>query len=453
LEPEIIAQPRDRFTSRVGFILASAGSAIGLGNIWRFPYQTGTNGGGAFVLMYLSMVFLVGVSLLLVEFSIGRHGGANAVDSYRKINRKFAWVGYLGVFTSFVILSYYSVVGGWTLYYTFQSALGKLGDLAPDQMGNFFGAFISSPSTPIFYHFLFMFLTFAIVVRGISSGIEKYNKILMPALFIILIVLVIRALTLPGAMKGVAWYLMPDVSKLTGGALVSAMGQAFFSLSLGLSVMVTYASYLSRGENLIRSAVTVAVADTSVAFLAGLVVFPVLFAFGGEPAGGPGLVFVSLPAIFAKMPFGSFFATVFFLLVAVAALTSSISMMEVAVTYFVERWKLSRMKMSLIYCAVCFLLGIPASYSFGIWKGIHFFGMGIFDLLDYFVSNVSLPLCGLACTVLAGWFWKRKDVLDEVTNNGTLDFSLSNVWYGLVRYVIPVVVAVIFLNAVGILKF
>jgi len=447
------AHPRDRFTSRIGFILASAGSAIGLGNIWRFPYQTGTNGGGAFVLMYLAIVFLVGVSLLLVEFSIGRHGGANAVDSYRKISRNFAWVGYLGVFTSFVILSYYSVVGGWTLYYTFQSAMGGLVSVPPDQMGNFFRAFISSPSTPIFYHVLFMFLTFAIVVRGISGGIEKYNKILMPALFVILVVLVIRALTLPGAMKGVAWYLTPDFSKLTGGVLVSAMGQVFFSLSLGLSVMVTYASYLSRGENLIRSAVTVAVADTGVAFLAGLVVFPVLFAFGGEPAGGPGLVFVSLPAIFSRMPFGSLFATVFFLLVAVAAITSSISMMEVAVTYFVERRKISRVKISVVYCAVCFLLGIPASYSFGIWKGLHFFGMGIFDLFDYFVSNVSLPLCGLACTVLVGWFWNRKGVLDEVTNDGALKFRFLKVWYGLVRYVIPFVVAVIFLNAIGVFKF
>jgi len=263
MEPEITAHPRDRFASRVGFILASAGSAIGLGNIWRFPYQTGTNGGGAFVALYLAIVFIVGVSLLLVEFSIGRRGGANAVDSFRRINPTFAWVGYLGVFTSFIILSYYSVVGGWTLYYTFQSALGNLVSVHPDQMGNFFGAFISSPSAPIVYHFLFLFLTFAIVVRGISGGIEKYNRILMPALFIILVILVVRALTLPGAMKGVAWYLTPDFSKLTGDALVSAMGQVFFSLSLGLSVMVTYASYLSRGENLIRSAVAVAAADTA----------------------------------------------------------------------------------------------------------------------------------------------------------------------------------------------
>lgn len=443
---------RDQFRSRLGFIFAAAGSAIGLGNIWRFPYMTGASGGGAFVLMYLAIVLIVGVSLLIVEFSIGRHGKANAVDSYAKISKAFSWVGYLGVFTSFLLISYYSVVGGWTIYYTFKSATGSLASVPADQMGNFFGGFISQPVLPLFYHFLFIALTAWIVAKGISGGIEKYTKALMPLLFVMLLILLVRAITLPGAMKGVAWYLKPDFSKLTGSTVVAACGQVFFSLSLGLSGMVTYASYLSKDENLLSNSFIVAMADTLVAIMAGFVIFPTIFAFGGEPSGGPGLVFISLPQIFTKMPLGSVFASIFFLLLVIAALTSSISIMEVCITFFTEKVKWSRLKASLFYGTVCFLLGIPVSLSFGRWGDVKFLGKGIFDLFDYFCSNLSLPLSGLACAILVGWFWGKDKALAEVTNNGTIQSSVANLWFFTVKYIIPIVLGIIFLQAIGVLK-
>jgi NSS family neurotransmitter:Na+ symporter len=443
---------RDQFRSRIGFILAAAGSAIGLGNIWRFPYMTGASGGGAFVLMYLLIVMVVGVSLLLVEFSIGRHGKANAVDSYAKIHKGFAWIGYLGVFTSFLLISYYSVVGGWTIYYTLKSATGTLTSLPADQIGNFFGGFISQPVLPLFYHLLFIFLTAWIVAKGISGGIEKYTKALMPLLFIMLLILLVRALTLPGAMKGVAWYLKPDFSKLTGSTVVAACGQVFFSLSLGLSGMVTYASYLSKDDNLISSSFVVAMTDTLIAIIAGFVIFPTIFAFGGDPSGGPGLVFISLPQIFTKMPMGAFFAFIFFLLLVIAALTSSISIMEVCITFFVEKVKWSRLKASVFYGTVCFLLGIPVSLSFGMWGDVKILGKGIFDLFDYFCSNISLPLSGLACAILVGWFWGKEKALAEVTNDGRIQSNVAGLWFFTVKYVIPIVVGIIFLQAIGVLQ-
>lgn len=444
---------RDQFTSGFGFVLASAGSAIGLGNIWRFPYMTGTNGGGAFVLLYLAIVILVGATLLLVEFTIGRHGQANAVASYGKISKPFKWIGYLGVFTSFPLLAYYSVVGGWTIYYSAQSALGKLTSVPADQMGAFFGGFIGLVTSPIIYLAIFLIFTLLIVAKGISGGIEKWSKILMPAMFVLLVILLVRAVTLPGAMEGVRWYLKPDFSKINGSVVVAALGQAFFSLSVGLSGMVTYGSYLSKKENLTTNTLTVVGFDTLIAILAGFVVFPAVFAFSMEPGGGPGLVFITLPQVFSKMPMGAFFSASFFLLLLFAALTSSISIMEVSISYFTESFQVSRRQMSWIYGIIVFALAIPVSLSFGIWGDVSILGKGIFDLYDYFCANLALPFCAFMCAILVGWVWGKDKAMAELTNNGTIDNWYIRIWFPLVKYVSPLVVGLILLNAIGVLKF
>lgn len=444
-------KPRDQFKSQLGFIFAAAGSAVGLGNIWRFPYMTGTNGGGAFVLLYLICVLFVGASLLLVEFAIGRNGKTNAIESYAKIRKGAKWIGFLGFFSAFIFLSYYSVVSGWTVYYSIQSFFG-LNGIAPDQIGNFFGAFISHPVKPLMYHAIFMALTVGIIIKGISQGIEKSTKIMMPMLFILLIILVIRALTLPGAWEGIKWYLTPDLSKITGGVWIAALGQVFFSMSVGMSGMVTYASYLGKHENLPKTSIIVALMDTSVALLAGLIIFPAVFSFGLEPGAGPGLVFITLPAVFAQMPLGSIFSFMFFVLLAIACLTSSISILEMPVSYLIETHKMARTKAALLVGAIAYVMGIAVSFSFGIWSDVTLFGKGIFDLFDYFGSNISLPLGGLAAAILVGWFWGEKEAVAEISNNGEIKGTIVKAWFPVVKYVVPVTVVLIFLSNLGILK-
>ncbi|MDK9711089.1 sodium-dependent transporter [Acidaminobacter sp.] len=444
-------KPRDQFKSQLGFIFAAAGSAVGLGNIWRFPYMTGTNGGGAFVLLYLICVLFVGASLLLVEFAIGRNGKTNAIESYAKIRKGAKWIGFLGFFSAFIFLSYYSVVSGWTVYYSIQSFFG-LNGLAPDQIGNFFGAFISDPVKPLMYHGIFMALTVGIIIKGVSQGIEKSTKIMMPMLFVLLIILVIRALTLPGAWEGIKWYLTPDLSKITGGVWIAALGQVFFSMSVGMSGMVTYASYLGKHENLPKTSIIVALMDTSVALLAGLIIFPAVFSFGLEPGAGPGLVFITLPAVFAQMPLGSIFSFMFFVLLAIACLTSSISILEMPVSYLIETRKMARTKAALLVGAIAYVMGIAVSFSFGIWSDFTLFGKGIFDLFDYFGSNISLPLGGLAAAILVGWFWGEKDAVAEISNNGEIKGTIVKAWFPVVKYVVPVTVVLIFLSNLGILK-
>jgi NSS family neurotransmitter:Na+ symporter len=444
-------KPRDQFKSQLGFVFAAAGSAVGLGNIWRFPYMTGTNGGGVFVLLYLVCILLIGASLLLVEFTIGRHGKSNAIDSYGKIRKGAKWIGFLGFFSAFIFLSYYSVVSGWTVFYSIQSFFG-LNGLAPDQMGNFFGAFISDPIKPLIYHAIFMALTVFIIIKGISQGIEKYTKIMMPMLFVLLIILVFRSLTLPGAWEGIKWYLTPDLSEVTAGVWIAALGQVFFSLSVGMSGMVTYASYLNKSENLPKTAIIVSLMDSAVALLAGLIIFPAVFSFGMEPGAGPGLVFITLPAVFAQMPLGSLFSFMFFVLLAIACLTSSISILEMPVSFLIEKRSMTRKTASLVVGAIAYVMGIAVSFSFGIWGDVTFFGKGIFDLFDYFGSNISLPLGGLAAAILVGWFWGEKDAVAEVSNGGQIQSGIIKVWFPLVKYVVPVVIVLIFLSNLGILK-
>lgn len=443
-------KPRDSFKSNLGFVLATAGSAVGLGNLWRFPYMTGTSGGGAFVLVYLIIMVVVGVSLLLVEFTVGRHGKANAVDSYKKIHPAMQWVGYLGFFSAFIFLSYFSVVGGWTIHYSIKSITGLV-SLSPDEMGGVFGAFIGNPGLPLLYHLLFMAATVFIIAKGISGGIEKYTKILMPALFVMMLALLLRAVTLPGAVEGIKWYLTPDFSKITAGTWVAALGQVFFSLSVGMSGMVTYASYLNKKENLIKTALQVSLTDTLVAILAGFMIFPAVFAFSMEPSQGVGLLFVSLPAVFSQMPAGGLFSFIFYVLVFIAALTSSISILEMPVSYIIEKKQVSRVKAALIVGGISFILGIAVSFSFGIWGNFQVFGMNIFGLFDYFGSNISLPLGALGGAIAVGWFWKKKGAVAEVSNDGQLNNTLSVGWFNLVKWIIPIFIFIVFIASIGIL--
>ncbi len=441
---------RDSFKSSIGFVLATAGSAVGLGNLWRFPYMTGTGGGGAFVLVYLVVMLVVGVSLLLVEFSVGRNGKANAVDSYKKIHPAMQWIGYLGFFSAFIFLSYFSVVGGWTIHYAIKSLTGLL-SLAPDQMGGAFGGFIGNPVLPLIYHLFFMGATVFIIANGISGGIEKYSKILMPALFVMILIILVRSVTLPGAFEGVVWYLKPDFTKINGSTWVAALGQVFFSLSVGMSGMVTYASYLKKNENLIKTAVQVSLTDTLVAILAGFMIFPAVFAFGMEPGEGVGLLFISLPAVFAQMPMGTIFSFIFYVLVFVAALTSAISILEMPVAYIIEKKNVGRPKAAFIVGSISFVLGIAVSFSFGIWGSFQVFGMNIFSLFDYLGSNISLPLGTLGASIAVGWLWKKQGAVSEITNNGELGVSIANLWFFLVKWIVPVFIFIIFLKSVGII--
>ena len=432
---------REHWHSRFGFIVAAAGSAIGLGNIWKFPYMVGQNGGGAFLVIYLVIVFSVGLSVMLGEFVIGRAAERNPVGAFARL-KGGAWtgVGFLGIIAAFVILSFYNVVAGWTLAYVLKTPTGLLATSDPAALGAIFDNFISDPIEPLIYHGMFMALTVGVVLGGIGAGIERVCKILMPLLFIILVVLVVRALTLPGAMEGLAFFLTPDFSKIDAGVVNAALAQAFFSLSLGMGAMLTYSSYLSHKENLPSAALSVTVLDTLVALLAGAVILPAVFAFGFDPASGPGLTFKTLPAVFSQMPAGALFGTLFFLLLAIAALTSAISLLEVVVAYFVDEKNMPRRAAATLFGFVAFLLGIPSSLSLGIWKGLTIGGKSFFGFMDYLATNLLLPIGGIFVAIFVGWVIAPK-AMEEVTSNGSHPFSLAPLWRIFCRYVAPVAVA------------
>jgi NSS family neurotransmitter:Na+ symporter len=439
-------EQREQWGSRFGFIMAAAGSAVGLGNIWKFPYLAGANGGAAFVLIYLALVFSVGVAVMLAEMSIGRAAGLNAVGSFKKLGGG-AWpaVGWMGVIAGFLILSFYGVVAGWTLAYMIKSFTpGFLDQALAGKAGDLFGAFVSDPMQVVVYQAVFMFATIWIVYKGIGGGIEKYCKLMMPALFVILLVLILRSVTLEGAGKGLEFYLKPDFSKVSGQTVLAALGQGFFSLSLGMGCMITYGSYLSKQERLPSAAMTVVALDTSVAFLAGLAIFPAVFAFGMEPAAGPGLTFITLPAVFAHMPLGQVFSFLFFLLLFFAAITSSISLLEVCVAYFKDELGWDRGKASWALGLIIFALGVPSALSLG----GHFpkiAGKDFLDAVDFLSSNVLLPLGGIFIALFAGWVWvdgaKR-----EATSQGAVAFPLETAWVWACRLLAPIAIAWIFVK-------
>jgi len=440
-----MAEKRDQWGSRFGFIMAAAGSAVGLGNIWRFPYITGKYGGAAFVLVYLAVVIFIGMSVMLAEFSIGRRAKLDAVGSFRKLGGG-AWpiVGWMGVFCGFVILSYYSVITGWTVAYMFKSFTTLLDAAGAGKAGEYFGAFVSDPVQSIAYHVLVMAAVIGVVYKGISGGIERSCKVLMPALFVILLILIVRSVTLPGAGAGLEFYLKPDFSKVTSQAVLAALGQGFFSLSLGMGCMITYGSYLDNKEYLPTAARSVVLLDTTVAILAGFVIFPAVFAFGIEPGTGPALTFVTLPAVFAKMPMGSLFSFAFFLLLFIAAFTSAISLLEVVVTYGIDQLKLSRSKSAVVMGVAITLLGIPSALSVG-GHIPQIAGKDFLDVADFITNNIIMPLGGMMIALFVGWFW-ADGAKAEITDNGRLVFPMYAVWLWICRIVAPVCIAFIFVT-------
>ncbi|MGI6252330.1 MAG: sodium-dependent transporter [Aminivibrio sp.] len=434
---------REHWGTKIGFILAAAGSAVGLGNIWRFPYITGKYGGAAFVLVYLALVLILGFSVMLAEMAIGRKAQLNAVGSFQKLAGG-AWpiVGWMGVLAGFMILSFYSVIGGWTIKYFFWSFGGLMPEAAAGKAGDVFVGFITNTPTVIMYHAAFMIITIWVVFRGIGEGIEKWCKVLMPSLFVILLILIVRSVTLEGAGKGLEFYLKPDWSKLTGESFSAALGQAFFSLSLGMGCMITYGSYVDKKTTLPDAAFQVCLIDTSVAVLAGLAIFPAVFAFGVDAGAGPGLTFITLPSVFAQMPGGAIWSSLFFLLLFIAALTSAISLLEVVASYVIDKgW--SRAKAAWGMGFLIFLLGVPSAMSQAGPPKIA--GKDFLDAMDFLSSNVLLPLGGAFIALFVGWFW-TDDARNEVSNEGAYSFSLMEIWIWVCRIVAPIAILYIFVT-------
>ena len=447
-----MSKPREHFGSRFAVIMAMAGSAIGLGNIWRFPYVVGQYGGAAFIVVYLFACFLLALPIFFAESVIGRRGGADTFGSMNKLapGTPWKWLGLLTVVSPIIILSYYSVVGGWSVEYLFKSlAFDFTGKDA--QIDGFFGGFISSVWEPIIVHTIFIGLVAAVVLGGVKKGIEKFTKITMPLLFFLVILIVLYSLSLPGADDGVVYLVRPDFSKLGAKAIAAALGQAFFSLSLGVGTVLTYASYMRSDENIFFSGVGTAVSDLLFAILAGFAIMPAVFAAGIEPGAGPGLVFETLPFIFHQMGsslpwISALVAIIFFLSILVAALTSAISMMEVGVAYLSEEKHISRKAAVSYITAFAWLVGILCSLSFGPLADVKLLGNSIFDFLDKFCSNWLLPLGGFLFTLFAGWKMSKADVREEFTNHGTVNKAIFGFVYFLIRYVSPIGILVVFIS-------
>jgi NSS family neurotransmitter:Na+ symporter len=434
---------REHWGSSIGFVLAAAGSAVGLGNIWRFPYYTGENGGAAFVLVYILCVLLLGFPLMFAELCLGRHTQKNAVGAFASVKPNSPWflAGSLGVLAGFLILSYYSVVAGWTIGYFVESVFGVFRSFkGATEVSGYFKAFSANPLKAIGYHALFMVLCMVIVIRGVKSGIERWSKVLMPTLFGILVLSIVRALTLPGSFAGLKFLLYPDFSRFSLDTVFLAMGQAFYSLSLGMGCMITYGSYLQRKTNIPANGLWIAGLDLMVALLAGFAIFPAVFAFGLKPTEGAGLVFQTLPNIFCVMPAGVICGPLFFLLLVIAALTSGISLLEVVTAYFIDEKGWSRRKTVLISGSVIFLLGIPSALSFGKMAKPIVFGRTPFDFVDKLTANYILPFGSILIAIFVGYVWGRDKATREVMK-GTPGFKLAPLWLFLLRYFCPVVVA------------
>lgn len=450
---------RGNFGSKLGVILASAGSAVGLGNIWRFPYETGNHGGAAFILIYLGYILLLGLPIMIAEFLIGRHSQANTARAYQILapGTQWRWVGRMGVLAGFLILGYYSVVAGWTLEYIFEAVSNSFAGKTPAEFISSFQSFSSNPWRPALWLTLFLLATHFIIVKGVEKGIEKSSKIMMPTLFIIILILVGCSVTLPGAGKGIEFLLKPDFSKVDGNVFLGAMGQAFFSLSLGMGCLCTYASYFSKNTNLTRTAFSVGIIDTFVAVLAGFIIFPAAFSVGIQPDAGPSLIFITLPNVFQQafsgIPILAYiFSVMFYVLLALAALTSTISLHEVVTAYLHEEFNFTRGKAARLVTTGCILLGILCSLSLGVTKEFTIFGLGMFDLFDFVTAKLMLPLGGLLISIFTGWYLDKKLVWSEITNNGTLKVPTYKLIIFILKYVAPIAISVIFINELGLLK-
>ncbi|MGD6853455.1 sodium-dependent transporter [Bacillus infantis] len=443
---------KQKWGTKIGFILSAAGSAIGLGAIWKFPYMTGIGGGGAFFLVFILFTLFIGLPILLAEFVIGRSTQKEAVAAYKSIapGSLWPWVGRMGVAACFLLLSFYSVIGGWILIYLWYALSGKLWS----EGLNFeavFGDAISDPLLAAGAQLVFILLSVLIVSRGVQGGLEKVNKYFMPALFIMFLALIARSLSFDNAIEGVKFFLQPDFGKMTPDVFLYALGQSFFSLSVGVSVMVTYSSYLSKKENITKAAFSITGLTLLIALLAGLAIFPAIFSFGMEPEEGPGLLFIVLPAIFSKIAFGEFFFILFLLLFFFAALTSAISMLEINVAAAGK--KAGRTKASILFGLLIFAAGIPSALSFGEWSDILIFGKTFFDSADYLVSNILLPLGALFITIFVPWRMDRNTLVKELQAGSGMARRLFAFWLLLLKYAVPAAIIIVFLNGTGIIKF
>ena len=443
---------RDGFGTKLGIIAAAAGSAIGLGNIYRFPCELGNNGGAAFLLVYLAVVIILGIPVMLSELVIGRRSQSNSVGAFKALAPKTAWpiVGYMGVLCGFIIFAFYSTVSGWTLEYILKSVTNSFQgkDLATIEQD--FTTFHDMGWRNVMWQAIFIFLTGFVVFKGVQNGIEKYAKILMPVLLLILVILGIRSMTLPGAKEGMNFLFKPDFSKITGKVLISALGQGFFSLSLGMGVLITYGSYVKKSDNLTSTAFSVVLADTVIALLAGIVIFPAAFSFGVNPQAGMGLVFNTIPMIFNQMVGGYWFCIIFFVLLAIAALTSTISLLEVVVAYITEELHMKRQWATVVACVGTMLLGAFASLSLMSDTPFTIGGKPVFDLMDFVSSNILLPVGGVFIVIFVGWYLGKTKFFEEVTNDGAIKSPMKSIIFFIVRYLAPLAIAVIFIS--GLLK-
>lgn len=445
---------RATFGSKIGVILATVGCAVGLGNIWRFPYMLGENGGAAFLLVYISCILFLGIPVMITEFFIGRYSRKNAAGAFKVMapGTKWSVIGYNGVTAAFLILGYYAVVSGWTLEYIVQAFSGSLEGKNATDFADEFTAFSTGVFRPILWTVVFIALTHIIIVSGVKEGIERASKVMMPMLFLILIALCVRSITLPGASEGLTFLFNPDFSKIDSSVVLSAMGQAFFSLSIGMGCLITYASYFGKQTNLQTTALQVTILDTLVAVLAGVMIFPAVFSFGIEPTTGPELVFITLPNVFEQLPFGNIWSFVFFVLLALAALTSTISLHEVSTAYVHEEYHVSRKKAAIIVSVGVTIVGILCSLSMGLLKSYTLFGLNFFNLLDFVTAKIMLPLGGMMICIFTA---KRVDKLllkEEVTNHGTIRFYFFSTYVFFVKYIAPIGIGLIFLNELGLLK-
>lgn len=452
-------QQRETFSSGLAVFFATLGSAVGLGNIWKFPYMIGANGGAAFLLIYFLCVLFVGLPIMVSEFYIGRKTRKNVIGAIKELKPNSAWksIGIFGIITAYLIMFFYTCVAGWVYSYVFKAIKGDFSGITVEGSKAMFGAAVVGPISPIVWQVIVLVVVSAILIMGVQKGIEKVTKTLMPVLFLLIIVCDVRALMLPGSSEGLKFLFKVDFSMLTKQSILMALGLAFFKLSLGMGTMVTYGSYFTKDNNLINTSVKVALSDTLVSVLAGIAIFPAVFAFNMKPGAGPGLLFMTIPLVFSKIPFGNILLVLFFILTSIAATTAMMSILEVLIAYFTEERGLSRKKAVIVNAIFIALIGILASLSAdssSLLGNIKIFGKGFFDLFDFVSSNILMPIGGLLVALFIGYVVKKDEIKYELSNHGTLNMDWAiNLYYFILRYIAPVLLIIVFLNSIGILKF
>lgn len=452
-----MSEERASFGSKIGMILATAGGAVGLGNVWRFPYMAGQNGGAAFILVYIGCVLFLGIPCMVSEFIIGRHGASNTARAYAQLahGTPWKWVGYLGVLTGFMITGYYAVVSGWCLQYIYASIMGELhGD--PQFVQHYFESFSQDPVRPVFWTIVILLVCHFVIIHGVRGGIEKASKLMMPTLFVLLLVIVVASCLLPGAGKGISFLFKPDFTKVDSGVFLGALGQSFYSLSIAMGCICTYASYFTRQTNLMKSAVQISLIDTMVAILAGLMIFPAAFSVGVNPDSGPSLIFITLPNVFnqafAHMPvIGWIISLLFYVLLSLAALTSLMSLHEVSTSFFYEELHITRKKGAALVTVSTALFGIFCSLSLGKMNFLSVGGKSLFDAFDFVTGQIMLPVGGFLTCLFVGWYVPKKIIRDEYTNWGTLKGKFFGAWFFLIKYVCPILILAIFLHQFGVI--